>query len=86
MDWSVHLSGWKDSGLSRKAYCAQQDISYQTFLYHQKRIHSSAPVFDQVRISSAVQDEKIEYHFPDGGYLSFSSRSMRDVLITVGVL
>jgi len=36
--WREHSDAWKSSGLTQVAYCAQEGISYQSFVYQQGRI------------------------------------------------
>lgn len=31
--WQAHISAWRRSGLSRKEYCRQQQLSYDAFVY-----------------------------------------------------
>lgn len=36
--WKEHSAAWKSSGLTQQAYCAQQGISYQSFVYQHNRL------------------------------------------------
>lgn len=40
--WRDHSEAWKTSGLTQVAYCAQQGISYQSFIYQHNRMASKA--------------------------------------------
>ena len=40
--WREHSDAWKTRGLTQVAYCAQQGISYQSFVYQHKRMASKA--------------------------------------------
>lgn len=40
--WREHSDAWKTSGLTQVAYCAQQGISYQSFVYQHNRMASKA--------------------------------------------
>lgn len=40
--WQEHFTRWKQSGLSQRAYCAQQGLNLSTFHYWRKRV--AAPV------------------------------------------
>ena len=40
--WREHSDAWKTSGLTQVAYCAQQGISYQSFIYQHNRMASKA--------------------------------------------
>ena len=36
--WKEHSEAWKTSGLTQAAYCTQQGISYQSFVYQHNRL------------------------------------------------
>lgn len=36
--WKGHSAAWKASGLTQQAYCDQQEISYQSFVYQHNRL------------------------------------------------
>jgi hypothetical protein len=36
--WRAHSEAWKMSGLTQKAYCEQEDISYKSFVYQHNRL------------------------------------------------
>lgn len=36
--WKEHSEAWKSSGLTQMAYCTQQGISYQSFIYQHNRM------------------------------------------------
>lgn len=36
--WKEHSDAWKVSGLTQVVYCAQQNISYESFLYQHNRM------------------------------------------------
>ncbi len=36
--WKEHSEAWKSSGLTQLAYCTQQGISYQSFIYQHNRM------------------------------------------------
>lgn len=40
--WREHSDAWKSSGLTQVAYCAQQGISYQSFVYQHNRMACKA--------------------------------------------
>lgn len=43
--WKDHSAAWKASGLTQEAYCQQNGISYQSFVYQHNRINKqSVPV------------------------------------------
>jgi hypothetical protein len=45
--WKEHSNSWRESGLSQKAYCEREGISYRSFVYHHNRLKNrskKAPV------------------------------------------
>jgi hypothetical protein len=36
--WRAHSEAWSSSGLSQKAYCEQEKISYRSFVYQHSRL------------------------------------------------
>lgn len=36
--WKEHSARWKASGLTQKAYCEQEKISYKSFVYQHNRL------------------------------------------------
>lgn len=36
--WKEHSARWKASGLTQKAYCEQENISYKSFVYQHNRL------------------------------------------------
>ena len=40
--WREHLESWKNSGLTKKAYCEQSEISYASFIYQHTRMTRKA--------------------------------------------
>jgi hypothetical protein len=36
--WRAHSAAWKASGLTQQAYCDQEGISYQSFVYQHNRL------------------------------------------------
>lgn len=37
--WQCHIEGWRQSTLSQKAYCSQQDLSFASFGYWRTRLN-----------------------------------------------
>lgn len=72
VDYAYHLSCWESSGLKKLAYCKLAGISYQGFLYHQKRKLKESLPQDFVKIDySGVLGAAIEFHYPDGRFFVF---------------
>lgn len=56
--WQSHISDWRTSGLSQKAYCQSHQLSYPNFGYWLKRLRAKALVNDvqllPVQISPSI--------------------------------
>ena len=62
---------WEQSGLSRRAFCKQHNIAYQTFNYWYKRIISKGGSgFSQISLpANAISS--MEVTFPSGARITF---------------
>ncbi len=71
------ITAWKQSGLSQKAYCQQNNIRYYVFHYWYKRYrdNQSLEVFIPLDVSpSSASDQRtadIEIALPDGKRILF---------------
>ncbi len=43
IDWDHHIAQCKKRGLTCKAYCRQQNIHYESFLYRYKSVYPAKP-------------------------------------------
>ena len=41
--WKSHSEAWKASELTQQAYCDQEGISYQSFVYQHNRLSAAKP-------------------------------------------
>ena len=72
LQWSEHIEGWKESGLTQRAYCERESISYDTFKRWRHRLRrdavmrGSAPRLVPVRVgaSPAPRSTATEPRFP----------------------
>ena len=66
---------WQNSGLSRKAFCRERKITYQTFHYWFKRLHvPNASGFEEVKLSGRTQGSAFELVFPSGVRMVFDGQ------------
>ncbi len=64
---------WQQSGLSRKAFCKQHNITYQTFNYWYKRITSKTDSgFSEINLPASTV-VSLEVIFPSGARITFQS-------------
>jgi hypothetical protein len=58
--WRRHWAAWQSGGLSQRAYCQQQGLSFSAFSYWRSRVKGAlkgsppAPTFVPVRIEPAL--------------------------------
>jgi hypothetical protein len=63
----VIVAEWQASGLSKKAFCHQRNITYPTFHYWYKRIAaSSSSGFTEVSLPAGERSGVCEIVFPSG--------------------
>jgi hypothetical protein len=73
------IGSWKQSGLSQKAYCEQNQVRYYVFHYWYKRyrdkqLNSSEPAFIPLNVKpslSAATCANVEVVLPDGRRILF---------------
>ena len=76
INFPLHVSNWKEAGLSMAAYCKENDLNYQTFMYHVSRMKkkenssSNSNAFIRLDVPEKMSSG-IEYHFANGGYFVF---------------
>ena len=58
VQWSEHIEGWKESGLTQRRYCERESISYDTFKRWRRRLgpnrvlRGAAPRLVPVRVAA----------------------------------
>lgn len=85
------IASWKQSGLSQKAYCEQNQIRYYVFHYWYKRFRdeqtgSIEPSFIPVNVKPSLSDiscANIEVLLPDGKRILFHQAISSDFLKAV---
>lgn len=71
----VTISEWQNSGLSKKAFCRDQRITYQTFHYWCKRLLTpGVSGFDELKLSGKEQAGTFELTFPSGTRMTFQGQ------------
>ncbi|MEO7694749.1 MAG: hypothetical protein ABIS36_12385 [Chryseolinea sp.] len=64
------VTAWRQSGLSKKVFCEERNITYQTFHYWCKRLAESKPGFTQINVVPGSSSGS-EIIFPSGVRLRF---------------
>lgn len=69
------LEAWRQSGLTRREFCIQHNVSYSTFNYWCRRLSADAPAgFTEIEVKSkspATLGIGLEVVFPSGVKLVF---------------
>jgi hypothetical protein len=67
------VTNWQQSGLSRKAFCEQQNIAYQTFHYWCKRLGAERKSgFTEINVEP-LRSSGYEVIFPSGTRMLFQA-------------
>lgn len=88
--WKEHSELWKVSGLTQKAYCTREGISYQSFVYQHNRANSKlkkAPInFIEAKIQSISTEKNLSgLHvlLPNGVRIGFEGEITAALVQTV---
>lgn len=82
IDWQKHVEAQKASGLSKSAYCRENNLNCAQFRYYVQKFKPKAPVADQAShadfiplqvTSSQRPAKKFTLEHPDGSTLSWSA-------------
>jgi len=79
--WQRHIEGWRQSKLSQKAYCQQQDLSFASFGYWRTRLNRKAETrgkFIPVNIPGA--SSSVVLFLPIGIRLECPAHALAEVL------
>lgn len=69
------VNAWKNSGLSKKAFCRDRAITYPTFHYWCKRVEMAGPTgFAEVGVTHNPCNDMFELVFPSGARMIFKSQ------------
>jgi len=61
--WKQHIEGWRNSGKSQKAYCAEHGISFSNFGYWRKRFSKRGKL---IPIAVKRPVETVNLYLPTG--------------------
>jgi hypothetical protein len=69
--WQRHVTQWRNSGVSRVAYCQQCSLSYHQMVYWIKKVEAAAEGesssgFVAVAVSTDVRDSGLTLRLPNG--------------------
>jgi hypothetical protein len=88
--WKEHDEAWKSSGLTQVAYCAEQGISYQSFVYQHQRMankakRASAKFIEAKQTSVGINGQVagLQLMLPNGVRIGITSELNTSLLNTV---
>lgn len=90
LTWEQHFNECARMGVSKKTYCEQNNLSYQLFFYHQRKLMERNPNlgFQEIQFSHPlnpihqVEDEPktvLQVQFTNGNTLLFSDHLLERV-------
>lgn len=77
LTWREHIDRCLKMGVSKKAYCAEHDLSYQLFFYHQRKLQEkeSSSDFQEIVLEQTgvnFHPDVLQVQFANGHVLLFS--------------
>jgi hypothetical protein len=88
--WKAHSEAWKASGITQRAYCEQEGISYRSFIHHHHRLTSQSKKIPLNFIEAKAEPAVISSHstglqlmLPNGIRISIGSEINPELLQTV---
>ncbi|MDH5732054.1 MAG: hypothetical protein OEZ58_23975, partial [Gammaproteobacteria bacterium] len=88
--WLKHIQASRQSGLSKQAYCEQNDLAPSTFFKWERRLEKQTAQFVAVSVMSPVEDVAVKIILPNGIGLSLPVNSdpecLRPWIKTLAVL
>ncbi len=80
-DWPALILEWQESGQNKVVFCKERGISYQSFLWNLKRDgRSTQGEFRQLVVQDSLESHRIDFHFPDGRWVSFPTSAPREFI------
>ena len=81
--WTKHLADWQASGLSQKAYCAQQDIKAHNLHYWRQKLASDKKQTKRLIPVMVQQAMPMRVVLCDRTVIELSSDNLSAVLLTL---
>ena len=82
-DWQQIFSDWKQSGMTKEAFCLKRQITMSRFYYHQAKLNqATTKAFKKVEVVDDFSDEAsndITITFPNGASLALSGLTLSDI-------
>ena len=79
--WRQHIKNWKQSGLSQKVYCKQENLNFHAFNYwNQKISNKRGSDFVAIQPIKTASSSEIRLELPNGLALSWSGEPDSDYI------
>ncbi len=79
--WRRHIEGWRQSKLSQKAYCQQQDVSFSSFGYWRARLNRKTEARGKfIPVNLAGVSASVNVFLPLGVRLEIPVHALAEVL------
>jgi len=79
--WQRHIEGWRQSKLSQKAYCSQEDLSFASFGYWRTRLSRKIEAGGKfIPVNLPKGSSSITVFLPAGLRLEMSVHALAEVL------
>jgi len=79
--WQRHIEGWRQSTLSQKKYCQQQDLSFASFGYWRTRLNRKTEAHGKfIPVNLAKASASVNVFLPAGLRLEFPAHILAEVL------
>jgi hypothetical protein len=79
--WQQHINDWRQSRLSQREYCKQNDISFSSFGYWRTRLNRSSKIGGKLIPVTVVRPSaSVAVFLPGGLRLEVPSHALADVL------
>ena len=79
--WQQHIDGWRQSQLSQRDYCEQNDLTYSSFSYWRTRINRLASAGNKlIPVKLSGPSASVKIFLPDGLRLDVPAHALAEIL------
>ena len=80
---SALISSWRNSGVSKKAFCASSNINIHTFTYWLAKERGASHGSGFLELGVVCDSDPLELHFPQGAFLRLGGCMSSEQLLIV---
>ncbi|WP_444931878.1 IS66 family insertion sequence element accessory protein TnpA [Microbulbifer sp. SSSA002] len=78
--WMMHVTKWKDSGLSQTAYCREHQLRLSTFTYWRGKEAKKTPKLIPLSVSPRSTDETVVVTLPGNAKIHLRESTLERTL------